>query len=133
MYSQATRECADEMEYNYSVGSKAKDFKKLLEEATREFRFESCVNKIPTDFDNNNVPQNHRNRFTDYVDLTRDNLLKSDSITWGNGINADGSYNYTIDEIKNNYDILQLRLRSFMLVKYIKELLTIPEKKNLML
>ena len=57
LYSQATRGCSDEEKYNYSVGSKAKDFKTLLDEVTRDFIFRLCVNIIPTDFDANNIPQ----------------------------------------------------------------------------
>ena len=98
LYRHATRWCADEEKYDYSVGSKAKDFKTLLEEATREFRFVSCVNRIPTDFDANDVPQNRRNSCTYYADLTLDNLLKSASITWDNVLNADGSFNRIIDQ-----------------------------------
>ena len=39
LYSEATRGCAGEEKYDYSMGSKVKDSKTLLEEATREFRF----------------------------------------------------------------------------------------------
>ena len=119
MYSQATRGCLDEEKYDYSVGSKAKDFKTFLEEATREFRFRSCVNIIPTDFDANNVPQSHRNLFTDYEDLTLEYLLKIASITWGNGLDPDGSFNHILNETQNDPNILQLRFFSVMLAKYI--------------
>ena len=108
MYSHATRGCADEEKYNYSVGLKAGYFKTLLEEVTREFKFGSRINRVPIDFDANDVSQNNRDLFTEYTDLTLSDLLKSSSTTWENGLNVDGSFNHTIDEIETDPEILQL-------------------------
>ena len=82
------------------------------------------------DFDANVVPQSHRNLSIDYADLTFEDVLKSASITWGNSLDPDGSFNHIIDETQNDPNILQLRPHSFILVKYIKELLTIPAKNG---
>ena len=133
LYSQATRGCLDKDTYNYSVGSKANDFKTLLKEATRDFRFVSCVNRIPTDFEANDISQSHRNLFIDYADLTLEDVLKSASITWGGGFDPDVSFNHIIDETQNDPSILQLELFLVMLSKHIKESLTIPAKKKLVL
>ena len=85
------------------------------------------------DFDANGIPQNHRYLFTNYVDLTLDDILKLASITWDNGLNIDCTFNHTIDEIGDDSNIMQLRICSVMLAKDIKKLLTIPAKKKLML
>ena len=106
MYIHATRGCADEEKYDYSVESKAKDFKTLLEETTREFRFGLRINRIPTNLDANDVPQLHRNLFTDYVDLTLNDILKLASIMWGNGIDTDGNVHRIIDKVENDPNIM---------------------------
>ena len=78
----------------------------LLEEATREFHYRSITNLISVNFDAQGVPQDSNKLFINHTDLTLADLQRSATLTWGNGLYADGTLNHIVDEMEANPDIL---------------------------
>ena len=87
------------------------------------------MNHIPVNFDVHDVPQDFKNLFRNYADLTLADLQRSATLTWGNGIDTEGNFNHIV-----GWKLIQIFFKTDFDWRYLVSLsrttLRLRERKN---